>query len=305
MKSVVIRKTGPIASVVLYRGTSGGGGGTGAVNSVNGKTGTVSLALADLPTDPSNRTVSDAEKANWNAGGGGVAGVSSVNARSGAVVLAKADVGLANVDNTSDASKPVSSATQTALNAKQDALGFTAVPITRTVAGKALSANISLSGSDVGLGNVPNLAFSGSNTGDETAASIKTKLGISTLSGANTGDQIIPRQLTIAIDSADIITAGEKRASIVCPISGTITRWRLLSDVATNAVVSIWKANGARPTVSGIITGTAKPTLAAAQVASSTALTGWTIAVTAGDVFVVSVDSNTAAKFLSVCLEII
>lgn len=36
--------------------------------------------------------------------------------------LVKADVGLGNVDNTSDANKPVSTATQTALNAKQDTL---------------------------------------------------------------------------------------------------------------------------------------------------------------------------------------
>ncbi len=46
--------------------------------------------------------------------------VASVAGRTGAVTLAKADVGLANVDNTSDASKPVSTATQTALNAKAD-----------------------------------------------------------------------------------------------------------------------------------------------------------------------------------------
>lgn len=45
-------------------------------------------------------------------------GVSSVAGKTGDVTLAKADVGLANVDNTSDASKPVSTATQTALNAK-------------------------------------------------------------------------------------------------------------------------------------------------------------------------------------------
>jgi len=37
----------------------------------------------------------------------------------------KAQVGLGNVDNTSDLDKPVSTATQTALNAKQDSLGFT------------------------------------------------------------------------------------------------------------------------------------------------------------------------------------
>ena len=44
--------------------------------------------------------------------------VVSVAGKTGAVTLAKADVGLANVDNTSDASKPISTATQTALNGK-------------------------------------------------------------------------------------------------------------------------------------------------------------------------------------------
>lgn len=44
--------------------------------------------------------------------------VSSVAGRTGAVTLTKTDVGLTNVDNTSDANKPISSATQTALNAK-------------------------------------------------------------------------------------------------------------------------------------------------------------------------------------------
>lgn len=44
--------------------------------------------------------------------------VTSVASKTGDVSLAKADVGLSNVDNTSDANKPISSATQTALNAK-------------------------------------------------------------------------------------------------------------------------------------------------------------------------------------------
>lgn len=42
-------------------------------------------------------------------------------------------VGLGNVDNTSDLNKPISTATQTALNAKQDTLGYTPVPTTRTL----------------------------------------------------------------------------------------------------------------------------------------------------------------------------
>lgn len=46
--------------------------------------------------------------------------VTSVASKTGAVTLVKDDVGLANVDNTSDLSKPISTATQTALNAKAD-----------------------------------------------------------------------------------------------------------------------------------------------------------------------------------------
>lgn len=45
-------------------------------------------------------------------------GVSSVNTRTGAVTLTASDVGLANVNNTADTDKPVSSAVQTELNKK-------------------------------------------------------------------------------------------------------------------------------------------------------------------------------------------
>ena len=44
--------------------------------------------------------------------------VQSVNGLTGAIQLSKADINLANVDNTSDAAKPVSTATQNALNLK-------------------------------------------------------------------------------------------------------------------------------------------------------------------------------------------
>lgn len=48
--------------------------------------------------------------------------VNSVNGQTGNVTITKADVGLANVNNTSDANKPISIATQTALNSKLDKL---------------------------------------------------------------------------------------------------------------------------------------------------------------------------------------
>lgn len=51
---------------------------------------------------------------------GGSGAVSSVNTQTGDVVLTKSDIGLANVDDTSDANKPISSATQAALDSKVD-----------------------------------------------------------------------------------------------------------------------------------------------------------------------------------------
>jgi hypothetical protein len=96
---------------------------------------------------------------------------------------------------------------QTALDVK--------VNLIRTINSHPLSADVVLTKTDIGLGNVPNIDCStsaniidytdkrfvtdldlvklsnttGVNTGDETLTSIKTKLGITTLSGSNTGDQ--------------------------------------------------------------------------------------------------------------------
>ena len=63
--------------------------------------------------------------------------------------LDKAAVGLANVDNTSDANKPISTATQTALNAKQNtitagSIGATELASTAVTAGSYTSANITV-----------------------------------------------------------------------------------------------------------------------------------------------------------------
>lgn len=81
---------------------------------------------------------------------GSVAGVTSINTRTGEVTIDKTDVGLGNVDNTSDADKQISTATQTALNGKigsniSGATGATAVTnmMQITLVGyNALGANI-------------------------------------------------------------------------------------------------------------------------------------------------------------------
>ena len=69
-------------------------------------------------TDTYTITYSDTSTSTFNVYNGRDSNVESVNGRVGAIVLAKADVGLTNVDNTSDANKPVSTATQTQLDTK-------------------------------------------------------------------------------------------------------------------------------------------------------------------------------------------
>lgn len=81
-------------------------------------------------------------------GGGvvtGVKGEAEESYRQGNVSISKANVGLGNVDNTADADKPVSTAQQTALNAKEDKVNL-----------KALAYKDALAKGDVGLGNVTN-----------------------------------------------------------------------------------------------------------------------------------------------------
>jgi len=78
-------------------------------------------------TNHTNLFVTSAEKSTWNAKQNAL--VSGTNIKtiasksivgSGNVSLDKNDVGLGNIDNTSDLNKPVSTATQTSLNTKQD-----------------------------------------------------------------------------------------------------------------------------------------------------------------------------------------
>lgn len=102
--------------------------GGGAVDSVNGETGTVILDAADVGAQPLDADLT------------AIAALAPTNndviqRKSGAwtnrtpaqfktdLALVKADVGLGNVDNTSDANKPVSTATQAALDLKADLVG--------------------------------------------------------------------------------------------------------------------------------------------------------------------------------------
>lgn len=99
--------------------------------------------------------------------------VQSVAGRTGTVTLTKSDVGLSNVDNTSDANKPISTATQTALNAKANSASPT---FTGTVT--ATSAKVTVSSPLTTIAAAANnpatgiIAQSGASSGSGDAAYI-------------------------------------------------------------------------------------------------------------------------------------
>lgn len=163
----------------------GGGGGGGAVNSVNGKTGTVVLNAADVVAVPPTRTVAgkplssnvtlavvDIEGLETSLAG--LAPYTALNAVGNATVAAQA---------TAD------EALGKANTAVQPAALASYVPTSRTVAGKALTADVTLAKGDVGLGNVDNTSDANKpvSTATTTQLNLKAPLASPAFTGTPTG----------------------------------------------------------------------------------------------------------------------
>lgn len=182
--------------VVIYGVPSGGGGG-GAVDSVNGQTGVVELAVADIPDlqDELDSKAVASEVADFALSVSGqfttVAGQIATKANTSDVVpntrtvagkalsanvtLVKGDVGLSNVDNTADSAKPVSTAQQTALDLKAPLASPT---FTGTVSGvtKAM----------VGLGSVDNTSDANKPVSTAQQTALNAKVNTADVAGLNT-----------------------------------------------------------------------------------------------------------------------
>lgn len=168
-------------------------------------------------------------------------GVTSVAGRTGAVTLTKTDVGLSNVDNTADTSKPISTAMQAALD------------------GKAATTH--------------------SHTG---AVQVHFRGG-----GV---------ALTTSVDPV----------MVQIPYSGTITGWTILGDQAGSVSIDIQKDSYANypPTGGDSIVASAPPTVTSAVKNTSTTLTGWTTAVSSGDVLRFVLNSVSGFVNLDVTLNV-
>ena len=102
--------------------------------------------------------------------------------------VTKAQVGLGNCDNTSDADKPISTATQTALDGKADK--------TTTVNGHALLSNVTVTKGDVGLGNCDNTSDADKPVSTAQQTALNGKLDdsqlVDTFTGHISDDTYIP-----------------------------------------------------------------------------------------------------------------
>jgi hypothetical protein len=94
---------------------------------------------------------------------------------------------------------------------------------------------------------------------------------------------------------------GDLQVPIACTITGAFA----YADQSGSAVVDVWKDTHAQfpPTDADSITASAPITISTATKASDTTLTGWTVAVTAGDVLRFNLDSITSITRLTVVIR--
>jgi len=166
---------------------------SGQVVSVAGKTGAVTLVKADVGlsnvdnTADTAKPVSTAQQTALNAKENTIAAGTTAQYYRGDKTWQthdKASVGLGNVDNTSDLSKPISTATQTALNAKEGTLA--AGLSTQYYRGDKTWATLDKAA--VGLANVDNTSDANKpvSTAQQTALNLKANLASPTFTGTVT-----------------------------------------------------------------------------------------------------------------------
>jgi len=152
----------------------------------------------------------------------------------GNIDLDKSDVGLGNVDNTSDADKPISNATQTALDGKKNDFAE------NTAFNKDFGTNTNtvLEGNTriITPTEITTIANqSGTNTGDETTTTIQTKRPIKTVNGNSLeGNGNVQITAVAPINSASFISSLSQNVGTLLNGSGTNIQINLTNVLGPN-----------------------------------------------------------------------
>ncbi len=187
--------------------------------------------------------------------------------------ITKSTVGLANVDNTADTAKPVSTAQQTALNLKaNNTISISAG--TGLLGGGNLTADRTIT---------PDIATQA----EAEARTSATKMMTPQRTGQAIAAHIATTSVQFIIDGGGgVITAGVK-GDIQVPFACTVTGWTVLGDVSGSVEVEVWKDTYTNfpPVAADKISGTENPKLITQAKNTDTALTTWsTLAIAANDV---------------------
>ncbi len=108
-------------------------------------------------------------------------------------------------------------------------------------------------------------------------------------------------------DASPIVAADANVVYIQAETTGTITKATILTVGGPGSCqIDVWKASYASfpPTVANTITAAALPTVTASNKATDSTLTGWTTAVTAGDILAFKLNSSSNFTNISIQLEI-
>lgn len=112
--------------------------------------------------------------------------------------------------------------------------------------------------------------------------------------------------VTFIVDGAGSTIQPGVAGSVPIPFGCVITSWTLVANTTGSIVLDIWKVPllSYPPSAADSITAGAKPTISSGAKATSSTLTGWTTAVSAGDVLAFNVDSATAIGRVTLSLSL-
>lgn len=181
--------------------------------------------------------------------------IQSVNGKTGnSVTLVKGDIGLGNVDNTSDANKPISTATQAALDGKaSSSQGEKADTAIQSINGKTGN-SVTIVKGDLGLGNVDNTSDVNKpvSTATQTALDLKANSSVTISAGSGlTGGGNLTANRTVSLNPASISSLAKADSAVqtvngVSPVAGNVTvsaEEKRLQDTRTTAIAESFANN--------------------------------------------------------------